>query len=96
MTSDSIRPISNPFRRGFGVRAWHDWDSFLPRMNWRDFCLVHVGGEVNPTTERVELTLCALGLWLEIHFAWGTAFYDRMGEMRDEFRARMEESVHAK
>lgn len=39
---------------------WHDWDSlcFWEPMNWRDFTLIHIGGEIGHNR------------WYEIHIAF--------------------------
>ena len=46
---------------GWFANAWHDWDSFGPRCNWRDFCLLHIGGEWNGMTGRWEIEVALLG-----------------------------------
>lgn len=48
---------------GLFAEFWHDYSSFLPGMNWRDFCLVHIGGEWDHLMGRLEWELCVLGLW---------------------------------
>lgn len=57
--------------RGLFTHFHHNWSSFLPNMRWRDFCLIHVGGEWNPSFGRVEWTVALLGLWYT-----GTYVYD--------------------
>lgn len=41
------------------VSIYHDWDSFIfwQPMNWRDFTVIALSGEVSPNR------------WYEIHFA---------------------------
>lgn len=90
--SDSIQPVegSVPGERitGWFARGWHDWDSFTPGCNWRDFTVVKIGGEWNHMTERVEAEVCLLGLWLKITYVWGDAFMRRMNDMREDYRRR--------
>lgn len=47
---------------------YHDWNSFIfwEPMNWRDFTLIHIGGEVGPNR------------WYEFHIAlFGFHFYSQ-------------------
>lgn len=44
------------------VEFYHQWDSFVPHVNWRDFTFVCVEGEWNHSWPRVEFRVVLLGL----------------------------------
>jgi hypothetical protein len=56
--------------KGFSWHVWHDWSSFLPGMNWRDFCFVHASGEFNSLMGRIEAEVCVLGVWLRVVYVY--------------------------
>lgn len=64
-------------RRGFYAEFWHDYSSFLPGMNWRNFCVIHANVEYNPMMGQVEWEFCLLGLWYR-----GTYVYNTHTDMR--------------
>lgn len=86
--AEPVRGTGEDRTTGFFFEAWHNWDSFLPGMNWRDFCFVHLGGEFNAYTGRVEFEVCLLGLWAKLTYVWNDAFNCEMREMMAAVRER--------
>lgn len=74
----------------FGLSAWHDYDSFLPRVNWRDFTFVHVGGEVNGMMGYVEAEVGVLGLHIQVSYIFNahTEFREDLKSRRDDLLSR--------
>lgn len=70
---------------GFFFEAWHDWDSFLPGINWRDFCLAHLGGEWSAYTGRVEFEVCLFGLWAKLTYVYDDTFAREMMGLREDY-----------
>lgn len=82
MTRD--RPVEQ--RAGLFTYAWHTYSSFLPGMNWRDFCLVHLSGEWDHAMGQVEAEVCLLGCWARVVYVYdaNTPQQHRIREALDE------------
>jgi hypothetical protein len=65
--------------RGLYASFWHDYSSFLPGMNWRNFGFIHASIEFNTMMGEVEWEFCLLGLWYR-----GTYVYDDNTPTRQE------------
>lgn len=50
---------------------FHQWDSFLPRVNWRDFEFLHIGGEIMERSKHAEARITVLGIGCEVTINWG-------------------------
>lgn len=59
-------------RRGWLVEFWHQWDSFLPRVNWRDFTIINIEGEWNQSWPLIEGQVILLGLGVRVVYSYGT------------------------
>lgn len=60
-----------PWWKRFGVAAWHDYDSFLFwRMNWSNFTLIEVSGEIEWCVSNAEFELALLGLHVRLTYYW--------------------------
>lgn len=97
MANMEIRPVEGSARgertKGWFASAWHQWSSFTPRCNWRDFTLLNLGGEWNHQSQRVEVEVCLLGFWLRVTYVWGDDFVRGLMDMRDEMEAHPERLV---
>ena len=69
---------------GFFADMRHQWDSFTPGWNCRDFTFLYVGGEWNSMTQRVELELALLGVYLRVTYIWGDDWGCKMRQLRED------------
>lgn len=75
------------------VDFWSDWGSFLPRCNWRDFAIIHVGGEWSQMSGRVEVEVALLGLWLRFAWVYNDSFTKELMRRRDDAIAHPENLI---
>lgn len=54
------------------ITGWHQWSSFTPGCQWRDFDAIHLGGELTHYAGRVSVTACLLGLWVDVTWHYAT------------------------
>lgn len=80
-------------QRGVYTEFFHNWDSFLPGMRWRDFCLVHLSGEWNPAYGQIEWTIALLGFWYRGTYVYNpdTPELRELRRMIDELEAQHNE-----
>jgi hypothetical protein len=64
----SMRSV--PLTKGMNFEFWHDWSSFSPNVNWRDFCFLHLSVEQNSMLGRFETELCVIGLWFRVVYVY--------------------------
>lgn len=92
LTSGPIVGTSGDRTLGWFCDWNHQWDSFTPRQNWRDFTLLHWGGEWSAITGRVEATVALLGVSATITYVYDDAFVNGLMRQRNEFVANEGES----
>lgn len=87
----TIRPVPGtadyprttpPWWRRFGLGWSHDWDSFLFwRVNWSNFTLIEVAGEIEYVTSTAEIELAVVGLHLRLTYYWPSAERDELNRL---------------
>lgn len=78
MASIASVPGTRGFQRGtpawwrrFGFEWYHDWSSFLFwRVNWSDFTLINISGEIEWHMGSSEVCLALLGLHVRFTYYW--------------------------
>lgn len=65
---------------------WHDYSSFGPNVNWRNFTFIHLTFEYNPTMGYIELEFALLGLGYR-----GTYVFDDQTQTRKDIRRMIDE-----
>lgn len=85
--SAEVKPVAGSTERTKGLffGFHHQWDSFTPGCNWRDFTLLHLGGEWSEMTGRVEFSVTVLGVSVELTYVYNDDFVREMMGRRDDF-----------
>lgn len=83
MTISPVRGTGDDERgKRFFVSFSHQWDSLNPfkRLNWRDFTLIQIGGELAGYTGRWEIYLALVGFQVTLTYVYDNAFNEDMAE----------------
>lgn len=91
---------SKPIEEHEGLFAsfWHDYTSFGPNVNWRNFTLVHASFEYNPQMGYVEWEFALLGFGYRGTYVFNAntelrRYLDKMIDEIDEARAKGETTI---
>jgi len=63
---------------GWFFSFYQQWSGLFGRMNWYDFTLIKIQGEVSPFTGRFDLDLALLGFSINIQYVYDDSFNKKM------------------
>ena len=95
MSVDGSDSMSTPaWWRRFGIEWWSDLDSLLWwRVNWSNFTLVNVSGELEWLTGASEVEVALAGLHLRLTWYWPNEFRGDLDELVRNIEAGVVETT---